>query len=138
MTRARGSRSVAASIARFLHILVVRAPQHELATVPQLEGIVFKWLSAASAQVHEGPPPVRTVRLTDEQLLAQIQEVSDRVQRLERREGEREADHQAMLDSLARLYKRVSTRIAREHQAESEHIGPANDEVSPAFLRKVR
>jgi hypothetical protein len=59
-----------------------------------------------------------------------------RVDKLERAEVERTAEHAAMVDRLERLYKRVSTRIARESQPEDAAPVPG---VSPlALKRRIR
>lgn len=54
-----------------------------------------------------------------------------RVEKLDREEATRAAEHAAMVDQLERLYKRVSARIAR-----AERVGPEPEGESVLDLKK--
>lgn len=63
--------------------------------------------AATPKRAHPDTPLVAALR-------AELDTLKARVDALARAELERQAEHAAMLDSLSRLYKRVSARIARE------------------------
>lgn len=68
-------------------------------------------------------------------------QLSMRMDRLERAEIERAAEHAAMIDRLERLYKRVSVRIAREGagtlpESGSSIVGQPESTESPLDMRQ--
>jgi hypothetical protein len=60
-----------------------------------------------------------------------VRKLEERIAAVERSEATRAAEHAAQLDSLARLYKRISQRIVREQEQT-----PAEDEESVMAMRK--
>lgn len=61
-----------------------------------------------------------------------VDDIFPRLERLERAELERAAEHAAMVDRLDRLYKRISARIAR---APSPEDAPESTNVPPVRSR---
>lgn len=62
--------------------------------------------------------------------------LAERIAECERGEALRMAEHAAALDSMTRLYKRVSARMAREHIGQGDE--PANGESPLALRRRLR
>lgn len=60
------------------------------------------------------PSPQRDFSADSDYVIRALKDHHQRLLTLEANEATREAQHAAQLDALARLYKRVATRIARE------------------------
>jgi len=66
-----------------------------------------------------------------ETLGPRVREFEERLAAIERAEATRAAEHAAQLDSLTRLYKRISQRIVRQQEQ-----SPDLDEESVMSMRK--
>lgn len=97
----------------------------------------MSWLLRALRTVSPHPTAERRASLHDADALrsrvaaleTHVKALYDETAQLRSEQARREAEHGAMVDQLARLYKRVTTRILREAGSSSD------SEESPLQLR---
>lgn len=95
--------------------------------------LLSRWWRREGGPLSTDDARFRALETHVQSLYDHVQQTTRELQQLRQDEARRAAEHSTMVDSLTRLYKRVSARIVRD--AENGHAAPPAGE-SVAELRR--